>query len=131
MLMTRRRQADGSVVMEVKHTGISDAQHFATQLVEQGTSEGWMSLGHRQLTIHTVEGQEDLSYAIIRGPGRYCCHCGEKLPDDATGATARLHIHEAHGDEPSPDPHHPAGYAYLRYYDCVLDTAQHELLKAK
>lgn len=132
---TRRDRDGGVVVVEpivppvkaVKVLSAPDRQNFSTRMVVQGTDAGWMTLaldGERasQIIIKTDKG--DLVYNVLRGPGRYCCHCGDKLPDDdftnqhAPGAAAKQHVADVHGDAPSPNQDEPSGYECLRYYEC-------------
>jgi hypothetical protein len=113
----------------VEHTGARPEQNFSGGLIEAGVSEGWMSLTKGKLILHVKP--EELVYTITRAPGRYCCHCGEKLPDDATGEMARAHLAEKHKQQKSPDPSNPAGYCMLNHYECVLEEALHEKYRAK
>lgn len=120
--------------MEVKHTGASAEQHFSTTLVEAGVSQGFISAGKGRLVLHAKP--EDLHYTVKRGPGHYCCHCGESLPDAAAfvspGVTAGMqHVAAMHPGKASPDAGNPAGYERLHHYDCVLDKALHEKYRVK
>ncbi len=114
--------------IECRHSGTHAAQNFSRRLVEAAVSEGWMTLSRGKLTLHAKP--EDLTYTIKRGPGHYCCHCGEKLESDATGAGARTHIAEKHAGSESPDKQWPHGYAVLNAYECVLNPAQHAKFRA-
>lgn len=135
-----QRRSDGSLVVverilpPVKAVQIRSAperQNFSTRLVIEATDAGWMQLvtaggeaqhSARQIVITTDAG--DLVYNVLRGPGRYCCHCGDKLEDDEftnphrAGERARQHVTDAHGDAPSPNKAEPSGYEYLHYYEC-------------
>lgn len=91
--------------------------------------DGTMELNENKLVYHVHP--EDLVYEIKRRPGRYCLHCGEKLPEDEKGELARLHIAEKHNGAISPDPSTPAGYVNLKYFECVLDKKQHNKFKIK
>jgi hypothetical protein len=94
-------------------------QKFSGGLVEAAVAEGWMTLGQGQVVLHCQPA--DLSYRIVRIPGRYCCHCGEKLPDDATGELARAHVAAQHAGVRSPDPENPSGYSMLNAYECARE----------
>lgn len=115
--------------IEVKHTGTKAEQHFSIKLVEKALGEGWMSVGKGVMTLHGVG--EDLKFTILRGPGYYCCHCKAALPDanlasSQAGLTiGMLHIKTEHSGAKSPDEGNPSGYENIRYYDTVLDAAQH------
>ncbi len=111
------------------HTGVSPEQNFSAGLINAALSEGWATISKGVLTLHVVP--EDLIYTIKRMPGRYCCHCGEKLPDDSTGELARGHVATAHPGAESPDPSNPAGYCMTSAYECVLDAAQHERFRVR
>jgi len=143
MLLKRHyvRDSKGEIVqppkvshLEVKHTGIAPEQNFSTRLVEALAALGFLSLSRGKIVLHAQP--EDLNYTIKRGPGHYCCHCGEALPEAASivspGVTAGMkHVAEKHPGKPSPDASNPAGYMRLNEYECVLDTGQHGKYKAK
>lgn len=125
--------------LEVKHTGTHAEQNFSERLVNSGVAEGWITLGGGKLTIKAEP--ENLVYTILRGPGHYCCHCGQPITDaallvDREPSGARIprglvHVIEAHGQAKSPDPSNPSGYRKVNGYECVLDAAQHEKFKVK
>lgn len=74
------------------------------------------------ITIKTDKGP--LVLRVDSAPGRYCCHCGEKLPDDDgvvanPGVAARAHVAEHHAGAESPDPENRSGYRKQNHYDCV------------
>lgn len=114
--------------ISVAHTGVSREQHFSTSLVTEYLKLGLMELHDDELIFKTYP--EHLRYTVIRVPGRYCLHCGEKLPDDQSGELARLHVAMQHTGNPSPDKNNPAGYEAIHYFDCMLDVDQHEKYKA-
>jgi YgiT-type zinc finger domain-containing protein len=115
--------------VSLAHTGVSPEQNFSAGLMAAAIAEGWCSISKRKLILH-VEPQ-DLIYTILRLPGRYCCHCGEKLPDDATGELARAHVAITHIGKPSPDNQNPGGYLMTNAYECVLDRTQHKKFRVK
>lgn len=117
--------------VEVVHTGLAAEQNFSTRLVEKGLSEGWMAIRDGKLVIYGKP--EHLEYDILKLPGRYSCYDGSKLPDDAgdTGSAARAVIAARHAGQPSPDPHHPAGYYKINHYECVLNAAQQEKFRLR
>lgn len=110
--------------LEVLHTGVSAKQKFSTGFIDWGVQAGFMTLSKGAIILHTEP--EELNYKILKGPGRYCCHCGEKLDDDAIGEIARLHVKQRHEAKTSPDATNPAGYVMRSSYKCVLDAKQHE-----
>lgn len=115
--------------MEVVHTGASQKQHFSVRSILQGLDHGYFKIEGDRLTLKAEP--EDLVYSIQRRPGRYCLHCGEKLPDDTKGELALLHVFEKHHGVESPDPKgHPAGYEMINYFDVTLDGGQHERHKS-
>jgi len=71
----------------------------------------------------------DYIFTILREPGHYCCHCGEKLPEndgqaDEDGLTVGAkHVQENHAGVPSPDPNNPAGYRWITHYETELTEA--------
>jgi hypothetical protein len=113
--------------VDVEHTGTNAEQNFSTTLVIDFLKKGIIEIAEEILILHS--GQEDLRYKIKRRPGRYCLHCGEKLPDDEKGELARLHIVEKHLGLKSPDPYNPSGYVALNHFECLLDSDQHNKLK--
>lgn len=115
--------------VEVKHTGTTPDQHFSRPLIEAAIAEGWATLSRGSLILHVQP--EELIYSVKRMPGRYCCHCSDKLLDDATGEAARKHIVLSHSGLISPDPSNPSGYEMIDYYDCELMEEQHQLYRAR
>jgi len=115
--------------LSLAHTGIEPEQNFSTQMVTGLLTDGLVTIEGDVLTLNVEP--EPLIYKIVRQPGRYCLHCGEKLADDQTGALARLHIAMQHNGVASPDPSNPSGYVALNHFACVLDSAQHEKFRAK
>jgi len=113
----------------VLHTGWTKQQNFSGGLVQAALSEKWMTIGKGQITLHVQP--EDLVYTIVRVPGRYCCHCKEKLVDDTSGQMARAHVASAHEGDVSPDTQHPAGYVMLNHYECELAQEQHDKWRVK
>jgi len=119
---------------EVRHTGTHPEQNFSTGMVDAGLAEGWMAIAQGKLTLRAKP--EDLVYAIKRGPGHYCCHCGEKLPDAAAFVAPKItagmqHVAAVHAGKKSPDEGNPAGYLRLNHYECVLAPEQHKKFQAR
>lgn len=117
--------------VKVVHTGVSREQNFSERLVRAGVAEGFMTLGQGKLILHTVEGQPDLEYKILRAPGWYCCHCGQSLENAnaefAPGVSyGTQHVLTQHPEMESPDRENPSGYERLNGYETALDEAQHE-----
>jgi len=109
--------------VEIVHTGARPEQNFSTPLITEFVKIGIAEIEGDQLTLHAQP--EDLHYTIKRVPGRWCLHCGEKLPDDQNGEMARLHVAMKHKGIPSPSADDPSGYQWLTYFECVLDDAEH------
>jgi len=105
----------------VKRLSADGKQRFSPKLVKTGQDEKWLTKTETTITIHDQGG--DIVFTIRRVPGRYCCHCQEKLIDDATGEAARAHVVTEHAREDSPDANNPSGYELLTYYDCDLEMA--------
>lgn len=114
--------------ISLAHTGTSLEQHFATQMVTEYVSLGLMEIHDDELFFHVHP--ETLRYMITGQPGRYCAHCGEKLPDDEKGDLARLHIALKHNGVRSLDPSNPSGYEDRKYLNVTLSAEQHEKYKA-
>jgi len=115
--------------VSVADTGVTPGQNFSPDFVADALQNKWLTIKDDTITLHVAP--EDLRYKVLREPGRYCLHCGVKLPDDEKGALARIHIAAEHPDATSPDPANPAGYVKLNHYECVLDDAQHDRLRMK
>lgn len=111
------------------HTGVDVNQNFSIDLVTDALKNKWATLKGDKLTLLVCP--ENLKYKILREPGRYCCHCGEKLQDDDKGSMARLHIANKHPDKESPDPKNTSGYCKINYFECVLDAKQHDKYRVK
>lgn len=113
------------------HTGNSPEQNFSTDLVTEMIQLSLMELNGDTLLFHVFHAGQpvELRYYVQRTPGRYCLHCNEKLEGDENGEMARLHVAMQHAGVPSPDKNVPAGYVWLKHFECVLDTQQHELYK--
>lgn len=115
---------------EVKHTGNHAEQNFSEKMVQAGISEGFATVSRGKLTLHCEP--EDLVYTIVRGPGYYCCYCGQAIPDagafvkgedgeESKRTVGMVHVETIHGGKVSPDPSNPSGYRRLNGYECVLD----------
>ena len=105
--------------IQVKRLSADGKQKFSPKLVKTGQDERWLTKGDNTITIHDQEG--DIVFNILRAPGRYCCHCQEKLPDDPKGEAAQKHVAKEHKNQESPDLANPAGYEMINYYDCELE----------
>jgi len=130
MLMKRIYKENGALdYIALAHTGATAKQNFSTNFVTECLAAGIMEIVDDELILRV--SPEDLRYVIKRLPGRYCLHCGEKLPDDIGGQLARLHIAMRHTGMASPSASDPAGYETLNYFECVLNDAQHEEYRVK
>lgn len=93
--------------------------HFSTKFVQEGAVEGWITLGAGKVTLHLSDG--DVAYRILRGPGAYCLHCGERIGrgagNPAETARRRDYIGQCQQGpgEPRPD------YEVADYFDCELE----------
>lgn len=105
---------------------------FSPRVIRKAVAEGWGAWDEKSmvLTINT-EGEQVVKYKAVCYPGRWCCHCGEKLEDDdnsvVTGAKARAHVAEKHAGESPPASlkagrdapgWRAAGYIMLNEYQC-------------
>lgn len=116
----RAEQEKRFVGVEVLRVGGKGGlQHISPNIIEGGVSEGWLSMGDGRITIHAESG--DVALKIVQRPGRYCCHCEEKLDDDARGEAARAHVMTHHAGTESPDKQNPAGYCCINAYVCAKE----------
>lgn len=90
----------------------NEKESLATSFVDRTILEGWGSLDRGKLILHT---KPKLVYKIVRGPGRYCCHCWAPLGNEDE---ARSHLAAAHPGLESPDPNNPSGWCVNDYYMC-------------
>lgn len=119
----------------IQHTGVQAEQNFSQKMIEAGQAAGFLTISKGELIIHAKP--EDLTYKILRGPGYYCCHCGEAIVDanlfvkgddgEPTDRTiGMVHVEEVHGGKESPDSNNPSGYRRVNGVECVLDKEQHK-----
>ncbi len=108
--------------IKLKRLSADGKQKITPKMVEIGQSERWLSHVGSKIVIHSEGG--NVVFNIVQEPGRYCCHCGEKLPDDQTGEAARAHVTAKHAGKKSPDEQNPSGYAMQNYYDCELEVSR-------
>lgn len=121
----KRNYKDGRCdYVDIIHTGVNPEQNFSTRLVAAALKEGWMEMKAGKIIIKAQP--EDLVYTIVKDPGYYCCHDGEKMED---ANMAKAYIEKNFPGVPSPDKSNPLGYMKINHYACVLDTAQHEKYK--
>jgi len=127
MLLQRKYHHDSNGIkppvvrgIKLKRMSADGKQRFAPKLVKIGQDEHWLSVTGGKIIIHDEGG--DVPFKVLKVPGRYCCHCGEKLTDDADGAAARKHVVEHHVGKKSPDEQNPSGYVMQNYYDCELEA---------
>jgi len=107
-------------------------QRFSQGLVDEAVRDGWMALADGRITVRGVD--KTLTYRIVRGPGYYCCYCGEPQPG-APEAKAHVTMHVEAPSNPSwfrrlvggrkalelPDPQNPSGYRRDNFYECVRE----------
>jgi hypothetical protein len=102
-------------------------QKFSPQSLLEGQAQGWLSMENGVITVRGLN--ETVRYRVVRMPGYYCCHCGEKLEGDPSimdgteGAKKRsAHVMEKHADKKSPDPENPSGYMGTNSFKGVLES---------
>ena len=89
-----------------------DEENVARSAVDRWILDGVASLDRGKLVLHS---KPKLTYAIVRWPGRYCCHCYAPLDNENE---ARAHLEDEHDGAESPDPSNPAGWYVADYYEC-------------
>lgn len=97
-------------------------QNFSKGLVDEGIGGGWLSTQRGKIILHGSKG--DVPFTVLRGPGTYCCTCGEMLPEGTTAAAAAANIEHTSAHGPSPDPTNPAGYRTDNFFACALDGGE-------
>lgn len=122
-----RMKGGGPVVKGVEVLRAGPRQKFSPEVIITGGAEGWLSFNEGKITIKAIDGSLTV-YRVLRVPGYYCCHCGEKLPgdpqseEDRKNNGHRIEHAKAHG-APSPDRENPAGYRGNCYFDCELEVS--------
>lgn len=110
----------------IEDTPPPSVHHFSPRLVQRGAEEGWLSLMQGKIVLHGPK--HDVSYRIKKGPGAYCCNCGEKIgagPSiDPRVCSQRIkHVEACCGKAAhTVDAQYPAGYRCDNYYDCKLEV---------
>lgn len=108
-------------------------------VIEQLARNNLSFLRGNQIVLHTLE-HGDVVYRIVRGPGAYCDHCGERVGDGPLSTRGRPESEHAeilekvreraaylnrcqvrNSEEESGNPNNPSGVKIINTYDCVLD----------
>lgn len=105
--------AKAPVVSHLRVRRITKRWFLTPDRLEDGAQEGYFSVKDGQLSIKTAEGEPDVVYKIVRGPGWYCCHCAKKLSDSVEGAA---HVKAEHAGVTSPDDNNPSGWSRDNHY---------------
>lgn len=111
-------------VIGIRVLSAKDRQHFSPNLIQQGTMQGWLTLGQGKIVLHEAGGQDHV-YQIERTPGYYCCHCDDPIENaghfhDGIETVGRRHARDCGGLK-SPDPQNPSGYRRDNFYACVKE----------
>jgi len=110
-------------------TGVRREQNWSPKMVKQLEDLGVLELTGDSLILSAHP--EPLVYKVLKMPGRYCLHCGDKLVDNVDGSMARAHVASSHPGEKSPDPENPSGYVCINAFQCMLDAEQHDKYSRK
>lgn len=115
--MLLKKQYDHSsgspVLTHVKVLRAKKYQKFATELIQREIASGLFSVVNGRIIIKTIDGEPDLVYKIVSGPGTYCCFCNAQLADSKD---ALQHVQDIHPKEKCPDSQNPAGYRVDHFY---------------
>jgi len=90
-------------------------QNFSIGFMEQSLKDKVLAMSGDRVIFNS---RPPVIYKILRRPGRYCCHCGQKLEDDDIGSLARIHLLAMHTDKASPDRENPSGYRRDSFFAC-------------
>jgi len=107
--------------VEIQEMPLDGKHNFSTTLIEDCQHAGWLTQTDKHIVIHSAN-MGDVAFKIIKQPGRYCLHCGEKLEDDTLGVLARKHIEDHHAGEKSPDENNPSGYVCNNFYATEVEA---------
>lgn len=130
-----KNKAGESLLTGVRLEALSGGRrhHFTETCVEKYEARDLITKTDKTITMHTVDG--DMLFNIDHPPTRVCLLCGEQLPNEDRdgsntpqghpnmGAAARAHMEEKHKGEASPDPQHPLGYKYKKYWGVTPDDS--------
>jgi hypothetical protein len=127
----KRIMAEGKLKgVKVIHAG--PKQKFSPSSLLDGMSQGWLTMADGVITVRNADGA-DVQYRVVRTPGYYCCHCGEKLPGDPAvidgpegAAVRKKHVEDSHRGKKSPDPENPSGYMGTNSFKGVLISGKGE-----
>jgi hypothetical protein len=107
--------------VHLRHAG--PAQKFSQEQLDEGLRVGYVVMDASTIEVRGVNATA--RYRVLRAPGFYCCHCGEKLEGDPRSvedcrknAARKAHVAASHPGVPSPDPQNPAGYRGATTYEC-------------
>ena len=102
----------------------ANRHNWGSRMLERHIKAGFMSMTKKQITMKATNGT--MVWDILKTPGFYCDHCGEKIESDELGASARLHVASEHGDAP-PMEGNPCGYKKLNSFHCEEATSREEV----
>jgi len=104
----------------VEVESLPERQHFSPKVLQKGIVEGWLEVDTEAGEIRLKTDKGLVVFTVLRNPGRYCLHCGDKLADDDNeifpGRRAREHVAAEHAGIDSPDAENPSGYSKANYY---------------
>lgn len=66
--VTERREVFDECQVRVQH--LSPVWHPSPRVIDKGLTEGWLSMGKGQLTLHTEDGDDDVVFDILAPPDR-------------------------------------------------------------
>ncbi len=93
----------------------SKKQNFTQKKIDQGVTDGFMTLSKGQIILHAKPA--DLIYKIIRAPGYYCCFDNSKHGGEAE---ARQYTKDKYAGEVCDDSNNPAGYRKDNFFHCEI-----------
>lgn len=124
MALRLRRRRDGSINLE-PGTTLPKRHHFATRFVQRAAMDGTLTLGKGQIILHLAD--DDVTYDIVRTPGAYCVHCGERVADGPARSPEEVERrrHYVETCQKSPDEVEAAeAYEVIDYFDGHLATGK-------
>lgn len=135
-LFVRKLREGGAIVSRRGDfsVGPPERHNFAQKWLMREMATGLISLANNQIIIHRGEEHGgDLVYDIVRTPGAYCLHCGDRVGDGpattAEEAQNRIAYVETcqvyNNDDETGDPGDPVNrYEVADYFSGVLAGGQ-------
>lgn len=68
--MKLKRIFNEGEIVAIRVLHLSPVWHPSPRVIDKGLAEGWLSMGNKQLTLHTEDDTDDVVFDIIATPDR-------------------------------------------------------------